>query len=188
MSALLPGPAAARPSPHPAAAVRRKGGIGEEADGECSTTSNDNLRLEIADVCFLSSPSAPGKGNASARSSLGFGRGEGPVSPCPAAMAMRKGGIGEEADGECSATSNDNLRWEIADMSNEELLNDIARVRSMHPAFGGLIDPEKRARHSRCHARGPGARSHRSQHGQRGQLPLLQSAPAAPRISSPELH
>ncbi|XP_044966352.1 uncharacterized protein LOC123426557 [Hordeum vulgare subsp. vulgare] len=45
-----------------------------------------------ADVCFLSSPSAPGKGNASARSSPGFGRGEGPVSPRPVAAARRKGG------------------------------------------------------------------------------------------------
>ncbi|KAE8784490.1 Sentrin-specific protease 2 [Hordeum vulgare] len=102
------------------------------------------------DVCFLSPPPAPGKGNASARSSAGFGRGEGFVSPRPAAEgARRKGRRGEEADGEFSARSNDNLRRDIAGMSDEELLTEIACVYSTLPAFGGLIDPEKRARRGR---------------------------------------
>ncbi|XP_048528341.1 uncharacterized protein LOC125507864 [Triticum urartu] len=95
------------------------------------------------DVCFDSPPSAAGKGRAKGNASARSSPGEGFVSP-PPAPAKGKGRRDAEAEGEFSGRSDDGLRRDIADLSGEELRLQITCVRSTHPAFGGLIEQEKR--------------------------------------------
>ncbi|KAF7063585.1 hypothetical protein CFC21_070100 [Triticum aestivum] len=98
-----------------------------------------------AEVCFASPPSAAGKGRAKGNASARSSPGEGFVCP-PPAPAKGKGRRDEEAEteGEFSGRSNDGLRRDIADFSDEALQLEIAYARSTHPAFGGLIEQEKR--------------------------------------------